>query len=160
MSKIAVFPGSFDPITRAHVDIVTRSLDLFDKVYVAIGVNHSKKGLFSHDERLAIVRNTFADTPQVEAVHFTGLTVDFCRSVGAKYILRGIRNSSDFEFEKAIANNNEMLAPEIESAFLISRIGFSHISSTIIREIVANDGDINGLVPKAVVDFLEERDNL
>lgn len=155
--KIAVFPGSFDPITRAHVDIVERALDLFDKVYVAIGVNHAKKGLLSHDERLAVVQATFAGMPQVEAVHFTGLTVDFCRRVGAGYILRGIRNSGDFEFEKAIANNNETLAPDVESVFLISRIGFSHISSTIIREIIANQGNIANLVPKAVVDFLETR---
>lgn len=157
MTKIAVFPGSFDPITRAHVDIVERSLALFDKVYVGVGINHSKKGLFSHDERLTIVQSTFVDTPQVEAVHFNGLTIDFCRRVGAKYILRGIRNAADFEYEKAIANNNEALAPEIESAFLISRIGFSHISSTIIREIVANNGNISSLVPQSVIDFLANR---
>lgn len=154
MNKIAVFPGSFDPITLAHVDIVQRSLGLFDKVYVAVGINQRKKGLLSHDDRLAIVRDVFADTPQVEAVHFTGLTVDFCHSVDAKYIIRGIRNAADLEFEKAIANNNETLAPDIESVFLISRIGLSHISSTIIREIIANKGDVKRLVPSAVVEFL------
>lgn len=157
--KIAVFPGSFDPITLAHVDIVERSLSLFDKVYVAIGVNHSKKGLFSHDERLAIVQRAFAGTDRVEAVHFTGLTVDFCRNVGAQYILRGIRNAADFEFEKAIAHNNQTLAPDVESILLISRIGFSHISSTIIREIIANKGNITGLAPASVTDFLGQRDN-
>lgn len=155
--KIAVFPGSFDPITRAHVDIVERALDLFDKVYVAIGVNHAKTGLLSHEERLAVAKAAFADVPQVEVVHFRGLTVDFCRSVGAKYILRGIRNANDFEFEKAIAHNNQMLAPDIETVFLISRIGFSHISSTIIREVFANQGDISTMAPEAVVSFLKSK---
>ncbi len=155
--KIAVFPGSFDPITNAHVDIVERALSLFDKVYVAIGVNHAKTGLLSHDERLAVVKSTFADMPQVEAVHFKGLTVDFCREVGAAYILRGIRNTNDFEFEKAIAHNNETLAKDVETVFLISRIGFSHVSSTIIREIFANQGDISSLAPEKVVEFLKSK---
>src|SRR5690606_27777716 len=155
--KIAVFPGSFDPITRAHVDIVERAVALFDKIFVDIGVNQAKAGLQSHDDRLAVAEAVFAGVPQVEAVHFSGLTVDFCRSVGAKYILRGIRNTNDLEFEKAIAHNNETLAPDIESVFLISRIGLSHISSTIIREVFANRGDISGMAPPAVVSFLKNK---
>lgn len=149
--KIAVFPGSFDPVTNAHVDIVERGQQLFDKIYVAIGVNQTKKGRFSVDERLAILREVFQANPRVEVVQFTGLTVDLCRQVAAQYILRGMRNTVDFEYEQAIAGNNTVLAPGIETVFLISGSGLSHISSTIIREIMANNGDIKQLVPEAVV---------
>src|SRR5690606_12801327 len=151
--RIAVFPGSFDPITHAHVDIVKRATVLFDKIYVAIGTNSTKKGFFSADERLAIVQSVFASYEgAVEAVQFKGLTVDFCREVGARFILRGMRNAGDFEFEKAIALNNATLAPTIESVFLVSSSGLSQISSTIVREIIANKGDIEQLVPQAVVE--------
>ncbi|SEL86752.1 pantetheine-phosphate adenylyltransferase [Parapedobacter koreensis] len=150
--KIAVFPGSFDPITNAHVDIVARGQRLFDKIYVAIGRNSTKKGYFNHDERLAIIQEVFS-TQQgaVVAAQFEGLTVDFCREVGAQYILRGMRSAGDFEFEKAIALNNAVLAPDIETVFLVSSSGLSHISSTIIREIIINGGDVSTLVPEAVV---------
>lgn len=150
--KTAVFPGSFDPITNAHVDVVERAKRLFDKIYVAIGTNTSKKGFFSTEERLDIVKSTFrSHDGTVEAVSFDGLTVDFCRKVGARYILRGMRNANDFEFEKAIALNNAVLAPDIETVFLVSSSGLSHISSTIVREIMVNDGDVSQLVPEAVV---------
>ncbi|MGK6351398.1 pantetheine-phosphate adenylyltransferase [Parapedobacter sp. DT-150] len=149
--KIAVFPGSFDPITNAHIDIVKRGQRLFDKIYVAIGTNTTKKGFFSSDERLAIIQEVFSPQGSVEAVQFEGLTVDFCRKIGAGYILRGMRNVGDFEFEKAIALNNTVLAPDIETVFLVSSAGFSHISSTIIREIIVNHGDVSQLVPEAVV---------
>lgn len=149
--NIAVFPGSFDPITNAHVDIVKRAGKLFDKVYVAIGTNTTKKGYFSLDERLAIIKEVFSSQQgAVEAVQFEGLTVDFCRKVGARYILRGMRSAGDFEYEKAIALNNAVLAPDIETVFLVSSSGLSHISSTIIREIIANGGNITQLVPEAV----------
>jgi len=151
--RIAVFPGSFDPITNAHVDIVERATALFDKIYVAIGINSTKKGFFSPDERLAIVQSVFESYKDaVEAVQFNGLTVDFCKEVGARFILRGMRNAADFEFEKAIALNNAALAPTVESVFLVSSSGLSHISSTIVREIIANSGNISQLVPKAVVE--------
>ena len=156
--KIAVFPGSFDPITNAHVDIVARATALFDRVYVAIGTNTSKKGFFSHEERLAIVQSACAPYgDQVEAVQFKGLTADFCREVGAKYILRGMRNAADFEFEKAIALNNKVLAPDIETVFLVSSSGLSHISSTIVREIITNNGDVSQLVPEPVVEAMKGR---
>ena len=156
--KIAVFPGSFDPITNAHVDIVKRAGALFDKIYVAIGINTTKKGFFAPDERLAIVKSVFSPLDgTVEAVQFNGLTVDFCREVGARFILRGMRNANDFEFEKAIALNNVALAPDIESVFLVSSSGLSHISSTIVREIIVNNGNINQLVPKAVTEVLRRR---
>lgn len=156
--NIAVFPGSFDPITNAHVDIVLRAMNLFDKIYIAVGVNTTKKGYFSHEERLEIIREVFhAHQHKVEVVQFNGLTVDFCQHVNAQYVLRGIRNAGDFEFEKAIAHNNETLAPDIESVFLISRIGLSHISSTIIREIISSGGDVRTLVPEAVAAYLKKR---
>lgn len=155
--KIAVFPGSFDPITRAHVDIVERGLVLFDKIYVAVGVNSTKKGYFSVDERLGILQTVCAPYQgAVEAVQFTGLTVDFCREVGAQFILRGMRSAGDFEFEKAIALNNAALEPAIESVFLLSSSGLSHISSTIVREIIANKGNVGHLVPEAVVEALSQ----
>ncbi len=156
--RVAVFPGSFDPITNAHVDIVKRGMQLFDKIYVAIGINSTKKGFFSPDERLAIVNEVFATAgAAVQAVQFDGLTVDFCKSVAARYILRGMRNSGDFEFEKAIALNNAVLAPDIESVFLVSSTGLSHISSTIIREIIVNKGDVSQLVPEAVMKFISHK---
>jgi len=148
----AVFPGSFDPITNAHVDVVERALDLFDKVYVAVGTNTTKKGFFNHDIRLAMIRETFATWGErVEAVQFTGLTVDFCRRIEARFLVRGIRNTADFEFEKAIALNNRVLAPDIDTVFLISGSHLSHVSSTIVREILINGGDVSLLVPQPVV---------
>jgi|SRR5690606_23273759 len=159
--RIAVFPGSFDPITNAHVDIVERARALFDKIYVAIGTNTTKKGFFSPDERLAIVKSVFSSYHGiVEAVGFNGLTIDFCREVGARFILRGMRNANDFEFEKAIALNNAALAPDIESVFLVSSSGLSHISSTIVREIIVNNGNVNQLVPKAVTDALSHKSSV
>ena len=156
--SIAVFPGSFDPITNAHVDIVKRAEVLFNKIYVAIGTNTSKKGFFSAEERLAMVKSVFAPYHNtIEVVQFRGLTVDFCREVGARFILRGMRNANDFEFEKAIALNNAALAPDIESVFLVSSSGLSHISSTIVREIVTNNGNVSQLVPKEVVEAIDSR---
>jgi pantetheine-phosphate adenylyltransferase, bacterial len=156
--KIAVFPGSFDPITKAHVDVVKRATTLFDKIYVAVGANTTKKGFFSPDERLAMIKKVFAlQADSVEAILFEGLTVDFCKKVGAGYILRGMRNATDFEFEKAIALNNSVLAPTIETVFLVSSNGLSHISSTIVREIIVNKGDVSQLVPEAVLAMVGEK---
>jgi len=156
--KTAVFPGSFDPITNAHVDVVERATRLFDKIYVAVGTNTTKKGFFSHEERLGAIRQIFsAQNDKVEAIAFEGLTVDLCRKVGAQYILRGMRNAADFEFEKAIALNNAVLAPDIETVFLVSSSGLSHISSTIVREIIVNKGDIHQLVPAAVLEIARSK---
>lgn len=152
--KIAVFPGSFDPMTNAHLNIVERGRALFDKIYVAVGVNHTKKGFFTIDERLAIMQEVFHSYSAIEVVQFSGLTVDFCRNVDAQYILRGMRSTLDFEYEKAIAQNNSLLAPNIETVFLISKGELSHISSTIIREIMVNQGDVSALVPEAVITAL------
>lgn len=152
--KTAVFPGSFDPFTLAHKDLVDRGLALFDKIIVAIGVNTTKKGLMGSEQRLKAITQVYATNPKVEVVTFTGLTVDFCQEVGADYILRGLRNSRDLEYEDAIAQNNLLLAPHIETLFLLSRSGTAHISSTIVREIWANKGKIEHLVPAEVLQVL------
>lgn len=152
--KIAVFPGSFDPFTNAHKDLVDRSLMLFDKVYIAIGVNSSKKGLMEFETRKVAISNLYKDEAKVVVETFIGLTVDYCKKVGAQFILRGLRNSTDFDFENAIAQNNLILAPEIETYFLLARTGLSHISSTIVRDILANGGPVDTLVPSEVLKFI------
>ncbi|HMR18090.1 MAG TPA: pantetheine-phosphate adenylyltransferase [Sphingobacterium sp.] len=154
--KVAVFPGSFDPFTLAHQDIVDRGLGLFDKVIIAIGINMTKKGLMDYDNRKAAISAIYRDNPQVEVLTFTGLTVDFCKAQEAKFILRGVRNAIDLEYENAIAQNNLLLAPEIETYFLLSRSGKAHISSTIVRDILTNKGRIDHLVPQEVLSFLHK----
>lgn len=154
--KIAVFAGSFDPFTLAHQDLVERALPLFDKIIIAIGVNSSKKGLMSFEDRSAGIKLLFANQPAIEVQQFTGLTTAFCRSVNARYILRGLRNTTDFDFENAIAQNNLLLAPEIETYFLMARTGLAHISSTIVRDILFNQGDVTALVPAAIRDFIKK----
>lgn len=152
--QIAVFPGSFDPFTYAHQDLVERALPLFDKIIIAVGVNSVKKGIMTFDERVASIENLFTTNEQIEVKQFTGLTVDFCHIVGANFILRGLRNSNDFEFENAIAQNNLLLAPTVESYFLMARSGLAHISSTIVRDIFTNGGDISELVPLEIQKYL------
>jgi pantetheine-phosphate adenylyltransferase len=147
--KIAVFPGSFDPLTKGHVEIIKRALPLFDKVIVAIGIHHEKKGLFSIEERSCFIQNCFINQ-HIEVHSYVGLTGDFCKLVGAKYIIRGLRNSLDFEYEKDIAHNNKILF-DIDTIFLISEPSTSHISSTIVREIYQYGGDISHLVPNSVI---------
>jgi pantetheine-phosphate adenylyltransferase len=153
--KIAVFPGSFDPFTLAHQDLVDRGLVLFDKIIIAIGINSTKKGLMDYNMRSAAITDVYKSNPEVEVLTFTGLTVDLCKAQEARYILRGLRNSKDLEYEDAIAQNNLLLAPEIETFFLLSRSGTAHISSTIVREIWANDGRIDHLVPQEVLSQLK-----
>jgi len=152
--KIALFPGSFDPVTKAHVDIVKRSVGLFDKVYIGIGDNSSKKGLLSIEKREQMLRAIFDTEPKIHIIAYDGLTVDFCRSIGAGYMIRGIRTVSDFEYEKAIAQMNHSLAPDIESIFIVSKPGYSSISSTIVREILRYNGDVSQFIPKEAIAFL------
>jgi pantetheine-phosphate adenylyltransferase len=151
MNKIALFPGSFDPITIGHTDIIKRALPLFDKVVIAIGDNSKKEYLFSLEKRLGWIQSIFKNDKKVEAKSYDGLTVDFCKEVGAHYIVRGVRSSSDFEFEKKIAQLNRSLDTDIDTIFLISSPDMSHISSTIVREIYNYNGDISQFVPKEVV---------
>ena len=152
--KIALFPGSFDPVTKAHVDIIRRSISLFDKVVIGIGLNSTKQPFLDSDVRKKILEAVFNDEKKIEVTLYEGLTVDFARKIGASYILRGIRSVSDFEYEKAIAHVNHALVPEIESIFILSKPGYSSISSTIVRDILRNKGDISLFVPKEVIQFI------
>jgi len=147
--KKAIFPGSFDPITLGHVDIINRGVTLFDEVIVAIGENSSKNYMFSLEERKRFIENTFKDNPKVSVVSYSGLTTDFCKEIGVEFILRGLRNPADFEFEKAIAQTNRHLST-LETVFLLTSAQTSFISSSIVREIIRFDGDYQKLVPNSV----------
>ncbi len=153
--KIAVFPGSFDPFTLAHEDLVNRALSLFDKIYIAIGVNSAKKGLIGYDQRKLAIEKLYEGEDKVIVEVFSGLTVDFCKRVNAKFILRGLRSAKDFDFENPIAQNNLILNPDIETYFLMSRSGTAHISSTIVRDILANRGQVDKLVPKEILSYIK-----
>ena len=148
--RIAVFPGSFDPITTGHVDLVRRALPLFDEIVVAIGVNSQKKYLYTLDQRLAWLRETFADEPKVRADTFEKLTAHYCQRIGARYLLRGLRNASDFDYEKTISQLNAIVGEGLETVFLISQPAYSHISSTIVREIIKGGGKAGEFVPPQV----------
>lgn len=152
--KIALFPGSFDPITIAHVDILQRSLPLFDKIVVGIGLNSSKQNFLSAEKREEIVKSIFKDNNKVEVYTYEGLTIDFCRKINAQYMVRGIRSASDFEYERAIAQINKSMMPEAETIILLSRPEYSAISSTIVRDILRNNGDVSQFVPKEALAFL------
>ncbi len=148
--KIAVFPGSFDPITVGHVDLVKRAMPLFDKIIVAVGVNTIKKYLFPLDQRLEWLRQVFASYPNVEVDYFENLTAHYCQRIGARYLLRGLRNASDFDYEKTISQLNHIVGDGIETVFLISQPEFSHISSTIVREIIVGGADASPFIPKEI----------
>ena len=145
--KKAVFPGSFDPITIGHEDIIRRGLDLFDEIVVAVGVNADKRYQFSLEERLAFIRATFKDDPKIKVTTYQGLTVDYCKQINADFILRGLRNPADFEFEKAIAHTNRTLT-KIETVFLLTASNKDFISSSIVRDVLRNQGDIIAFVPE------------
>ena len=150
--RTAIFPGSFDPLTLGHVDVIQRALPLFDHLVIAIGVNADKKYMYSLEERKKIIRDTFRGIPNIEVVHYEGLTVDFCQKIGAQFILRGLRNPADFEFEKAIAHTNRTLS-DIETVFLLTASATSFISSSIVRDVIRNHGDYSKLVPESVMQF-------
>ncbi|PQV45694.1 phosphopantetheine adenylyltransferase [Jejuia pallidilutea] len=147
--KRAIFPGSFDPLTLGHYDIIKRGVTLFDEIIVAIGVNSSKKYMFSLEERKQFIVDAFKDEPKVKVVTYEGLTVDFCLRNNVEFILRGLRNPADFEFEKAIAHTNRDLAP-IETIFLLTSAQTSYIASSIVRDVIKNNGDYTKLVPESV----------
>ncbi|GGH39679.1 phosphopantetheine adenylyltransferase [Mangrovimonas yunxiaonensis] len=146
----AIFPGSFDPITLGHYDIIKRGVKLFDEIVVAIGVNADKKYMFSLEERKQFIEASFKDEHKVKVVTYEGLTVDFCKEIDAQFILRGLRNPADFEFEKAIAHTNRKLS-KIETVFLLTAAKTSFISSSIVRDVIRNHGDYRKLVPQSVV---------
>jgi len=147
--KRALFPGSFDPITNGHYDIIKRGIKLFDEVIIAIGVNADKKYMFSLEERKAFIENAFKDHKKIKVTTYQGLTTDFCKKVDAQFILRGLRNPADFEFEKAIAHTNRKLS-KIETVFLLTAAQTSFISSSIVRDVIRNHGDYTQLVPESV----------
>lgn len=147
--KKAVFPGSFDPFTLGHLDIVTRALPLFDEIVIAIGINADKKYMFSLEDRQAFIKETFRDNPKIKVQTYQGLTATYCQEIGAKFILRGLRNTTDYNFEQSIAQTNLAIAG-VESVFLVSTPIVANISSTIVRDIMRYNGDYTSLVPEAV----------
>jgi pantetheine-phosphate adenylyltransferase len=150
MKKIAVFPGSFDPFTIGHEAIIKRALSLFDEIIVAVGANASKKNFYSLETRKEMINKVFEDEPKVRVDHYEGLTVDFCKKNGAGYLLRGLRTSADFEFERAIGQVNKSMAPGIETVFLLTAPEHSYINSTIVRDIIKSGGNASNFVPAAI----------
>jgi len=148
--KIAVFPGSFDPITTGHIDIVQRALPLFDQIIVAIGVNESKKTLFTLEQRMVWLEEVFQNDENIIVDYFQGLTVNFCQKIGAHFLVRGLRNSSDFDYEKTISQVNSTVGDNLETVFLISQPKYSHISSTIVREVIKGGGDASQFLPSEI----------
>lgn len=153
--KRAIFPGSFDPITLGHVDIINRAIDLFDEIVIAIGINTEKKYLFSLEQRMQFIEATYKSNPKIKIQTYEGLTINYCKEIDASYILRGLRNPADFEFEKAIAQTNRNLSG-IETVFLLTSASTAYISSSIVRDVYRHKGDISSLVPKAVAKFTME----
>lgn len=147
--KRAVFPGSFDPLTLGHYDIINRGLTLFDEIILAIGINANKKYMFSLEQRKQFLIDTFKDENKIKVDTYSGLTVDYCKNHNIGFILRGLRNPADFEFEKAIAHTNRKLE-KIETVFLLTSSGKSYISSSIVRDVIRNNGDYSVLVPDSV----------
>lgn len=147
--KKAVFPGSFDPITLGHLDIINRALPLFDELIIAVGINADKKYMFSLEDRIKFIKKTFKNEPKISVVSYKGLTIDLCQKLEADFIVRGLRNPADFEFEKAIAHTNRKLS-KIETLFLLTAAKTSYISSSIVRDVIRNNGDYTVLVPEAV----------
>jgi pantetheine-phosphate adenylyltransferase len=154
MPRTCVFPGTFDPITLGHVDIIRRSLPLFDNVIVAIGMNAGKVPMFSAEQRLLWIEEIFRDEPRVSGAIYEGLTIDFCRKTDARFILRGIRYVSDFEYEKTIADANRALDPSIETIFLTGEPKYTSVASTIVRDIIRNGGDASAFLPESVMKSL------
>jgi pantetheine-phosphate adenylyltransferase len=150
MKKIAVFPGSFDPITKGHSDIVERALPLFDEIIIAIGTNSQKQSLFPLEQRMKWINETFKGVKKIKVETYEGLTVNFCKKKKANYLLRGIRSSADFEYEKTIAHLNHDMLPQLETILILSRPELSSISSTIVREIIRGKGKVEKFVPKAI----------
>lgn len=146
--KIGVFAGSFDPITRGHEDIVMKAMPLFDEIFIAIGVNIDKKYKFPLEDRIRWIENTFAEFPKVKVVSYEGLTVDLCKRLNAGFIIRGLRNTTDFEYESIVAEANKKLNPEVETMFFLSDTTLRCISSTVVRDLVKNGVDLKGFVPE------------
>ncbi len=150
MDRIAVFPGSFDPITRGHESVVQRAAKLFDKIIIAVGTNANKAGFFPLEKRLEWIKTTFKHLDNIEVQNYEGLTTDFCEEVGAQFLLRGIRTGADFEYERSIAQMNKAMMQNIETVFILTTPELTPISSTILRDIYKHGGDIKPFIPKAI----------
>ncbi len=156
MERIAVFPGSFDPITCGHESVIRRAAPLFDKIVVALGVNSQKSGFCKDETRLAMIDATFADCDNIVSASYSGLTVDYCKKIGAQYLLRGLRTAADFEFERSIGQINKQLDQGIETIFMLTQPEHTPLNSSIVRDIIRNGGDASSFVPKAAFQILKE----
>ncbi|MCR4571535.1 MAG: pantetheine-phosphate adenylyltransferase [Bacteroidales bacterium] len=150
MATVALFPGSFDPFTEGHLNILKRALTMFDEIVVAVGVNQDKRGFFSTEQKLDIIRQATKDLKGVRAVNYEGLTIEICRELGIRHIVRGVRNMLDFENERSIADANRRLAPEIETIIIPTAQEFAHISSSAVRDILRHNGDTSLFMPEGV----------
>jgi len=150
MNRIAVFPGSFDPFTTGHESIVVRAKNLFDKIIIAIGYNVEKKDFFPLDKRIAWIKRVFPNDPKIEVDKFEGLTMDFCKKVNAKYLLRGLRTAIDFEYERAIGQMNREINPDVETVYLLTTPELTAVNSTIVRDIIRHGGDASKFVPENI----------
>lgn len=160
MERIALFPGTFDPVTFGHLDIIERSLTLFDKLYIGIGVNANKAPMFTAEQRITWLNELFRKEAKVEALLYEGLTVDCCKRVDARYILRGIRYVNDFEYEKAIADMNRSLDEHIETVFLTCLPKYTSVASTLVRDVIRNGGNVSQFVPDVVLKTIRQANNL
>lgn len=154
--RIALFPGTFDPVTFGHVDIIERALPLFDKLYIGIGINANKKPMFSEEQRIHWLEELFKNEPKIESVLYEGLTVDCCKRVNANYIVRGIRYVNDFEYEKAIADMNRSLDGKIETIFLTCLPKYTSVASTLVRDVLRYGGDVSQFVPDVVLRTIQQ----
>jgi len=155
MNKICLFPGTFDPVTLGHTDIIGRALPLFDKLFIGIGRNSNKTEMFSEEQRLEWLREIYKDEPRIQVLAYDGLTVNCCKSVGANFILRGIRYVNDFEYEKAIADMNRSLAHNVETIFLTCLPKYTSVASTLVRDVIRNNGDVSQFLPDVVKETIK-----
>ncbi len=155
MKKVAVFPGSFDPITKGHENVINRAIPLFDEIIIAIGENSQKNNYFNLDDRVKWIKKVFENNPNISVKTYSGLTTNFCKSVGSKFLLRGLRTSADFEFERSIGQVNKRLYPEIETVFMLTASEFTPISSSIVRDIHKHKGNIEQFIPEAIHPFFQ-----
>jgi pantetheine-phosphate adenylyltransferase len=158
MSRICLFPGTFDPVTFGHLDIIERALPLFDKLYIGIGINSNKQPMFSPEQRVAWLEEIFQNNSKIEALVYEGLTVNCCKRINANYILRGIRYVNDFEYEKAIADMNRSLDENIETVFLTCLPKYTSVASTLVRDVIKNGGEVSQFVPDVVLKTIKAFD--
>jgi pantetheine-phosphate adenylyltransferase len=156
-NRTVLYPGSFDPLTRGHLDLIRRAAKIFDRVYVGVLVNPHKKSLFSVEERVIIIRNITKDIPRVEVVSFSGLLVDFCRQLGISHILRGLRDSADFEAEIKVAQGLTVLEPGLDTVFLGTDLRYAYLSSSMVREVASGGGDVSAFVPEGIAPLVAEK---